>query len=181
MTRTAIILAGGESRRMGGNDKGEIELGGARLIDLVLERLRPQVDKILISADHDYGTGLEILPDPKPGPQGPSAALLAMTQSHDDLLEFLTVPVDGPFFPVNLFERLSGDGNAIACGPLREHPTFAYWRTARLSELFSSSPQTNWPLMEITEKLGARRVKFRAESYFTNFNSPEDLDIHLQA
>jgi len=181
MTRTAIILAGGESRRMGGKDKGEIELGGTRLIDLVLERLRPQVDRVLISAQHDYGTGLEILPDLKPGPQGPSAALLAMTKADGQSPGFLTVPVDGPFFPANLFERLSGDGNAIACGPERDHPTFAFWNKADLEKLFSGSPQTNWPLMEITEKLGARRETFRAESYFTNFNSPEDLDIHLQA
>ena len=180
MTRTAIILAGGDARRMGGRDKGEIELGGARLFDLVLERLAPQAGKIIISGTHDYGSGLEVMPDHKVGPKGPSAALLAMTKLYPNT-QFLTVPVDGPFFPADIYDRLAGDTSAIASGPERDHPTFAFWETEPLAKLFASSPQTNWPLMEITEKLGARRVKFRAESYFKNFNAPDDLDITFNA
>jgi len=180
MTRTAIILAGGEARRMGGQDKGLIMLGGQRLIDLVVERLSVQVDRVILSGAHDYGLGLDVLPDLDDGPKGPSAALFAAVRKYPSLDGFLTVPVDGPFFPAHLYERLAGDTSAIAAGPDRDHPTFAYWNTAALRQLFSGSKSKNWPLMEITESLNARRVKFRAESYFMNFNSPADLDVVLQ-
>jgi len=179
MTRTAVILAGGQASRMGGQDKGEVIVGGVRLFDLVLERLVPQADTIIISGSHDYGSGLKVIHDLKDGPKGPSAALFAMAGKYPSLDGFLTVPIDGPFFPSDLYERLSGESSSIACGPDRDHPTFAFWNLKALSELFLSASARNWPLMAITEKLDARRVKFRAESYFTNFNSPDDLDINI--
>lgn len=166
---------------MNGQDKGELELGGARLIDLVLERLRPQVDRIIISGNHDYGSGHDVLPDLELGPKGPSAGLMAMVQAHPVLEGFLTVPVDGPFFSGDLYERLFGKTSAIACGPEREHPTFAYWDSSELRRLFSVNPAKNWSLMDIADRLSARTVKFRAESYFKNFNAPEDLNFSLNA
>ncbi len=50
---TGVILAGGEGRRMGGADKGLQLLNGRPLVQLVLERLRPQVDVLLISANRN--------------------------------------------------------------------------------------------------------------------------------
>lgn len=179
MTKTAIILAGGEARRMGGKDKGEIVLSGQRLIDLVLERLKPQVDQIFISGQRDYGTGLELISDLDTGPKGPAAALFAMINAYPGIEGFLTVPVDGPFFPFELYGELSGDGSAIATGPKREHPTFAFWTTADLLSVFSTENEDNLALHKIAELAKARKVTFRAESYFRNFNSPEDLDFAI--
>jgi len=48
---SAVVLAGGRATRMGGADKGWVELAGRPLIDHVLDRLRPQVDEILINAN----------------------------------------------------------------------------------------------------------------------------------
>jgi molybdopterin-guanine dinucleotide biosynthesis protein A len=47
---SAIILAGGESKRMGGNDKGLVLLLGKPLIEWVLARIRPQAEEFMISA-----------------------------------------------------------------------------------------------------------------------------------
>lgn len=179
MTRTAIILAGGQARRMGGQDKGKIDFGGPRLIDLVLERLTPQVDQIIISGTENYGTDLELMPDLDEGPKGPAAALFAMTNIHKDVESFLTVPVDGPFFPGELYERLSGDSSAIAKGPERVHPTYAFWTSQDLLSVFAAHPGKNLALHQIAEEIGAREVSFRAESYFRNFNSPEDLNFAI--
>ncbi|MEM9350414.1 MAG: NTP transferase domain-containing protein, partial [Pseudomonadota bacterium] len=38
-----VILAGGQATRMGGGDKGLIELGGRTLLDRVIERIEGQV------------------------------------------------------------------------------------------------------------------------------------------
>jgi len=179
VTKTALILAGGEARRMGGQDKGELMLENMRLIDRVLERLKPQVDRIIISSSHDYGTGLEVLPDLDEGPDGPSAGLFAMVQKYPDIDGFMTVPIDSPFFPAELFERLSENGSAIAAGPERKHPVFAYWTMTDLKSVFGNNPDKNRAMHLIADEIGARKVTFRAESYFINFNSPDDLDIHI--
>ncbi|WP_253272426.1 NTP transferase domain-containing protein, partial [Chromobacterium subtsugae] len=50
---SGLILAGGQGMRMGGQDKGWLELAGAPLIELTLARLRPQLanGELLISAN----------------------------------------------------------------------------------------------------------------------------------
>jgi molybdopterin-guanine dinucleotide biosynthesis protein A len=50
---TGLLLAGGQARRMGGNDKGLLPLNGRPLAAWGLERLAPQVDEVLISANRN--------------------------------------------------------------------------------------------------------------------------------
>ena len=45
--RTGIILAGGDSKRIG-TDKGLLDLNGRPLISYVIESLRPIVDEIIV-------------------------------------------------------------------------------------------------------------------------------------
>jgi molybdenum cofactor guanylyltransferase len=48
-----IVLAGGESRRMGGGDKCLLPLGGAPVLARVIARLGPQVSEMVINANGD--------------------------------------------------------------------------------------------------------------------------------
>lgn len=48
-----LILAGGLARRMGGGDKGLIEVGGETILDRVLSRMRPQCSRMIINANGD--------------------------------------------------------------------------------------------------------------------------------
>ena len=48
-----VILAGGQASRMGGGDKTLRPLAGRRVIDHVLERLRPQVPQMALNANGD--------------------------------------------------------------------------------------------------------------------------------
>ena len=61
---TAILLAGGAGRRMGGEDKGLLKLKGKSLAEWVLARIAPQVDEILISATSrkDQGVAMSVKP-----------------------------------------------------------------------------------------------------------------------
>src|ERR1700730_7520582 len=62
-----LLLAGGQSRRMGGGDKALRLLGEIPLLDRVIERLRPQVDALVLNANGDparfAGYALPIVPD----------------------------------------------------------------------------------------------------------------------
>ncbi len=74
-----VILAGGQGRRMGGADKAFLPLAGRSLIRHVLDRLRPQVDSVILSANGDAsrfdGLGCMVVPDE--ASQGPLSGILA--------------------------------------------------------------------------------------------------------
>ena len=48
---TGLVLAGGRATRMGGRDKGLLELLGEPLAARALRRLRPQVGTLLLNAN----------------------------------------------------------------------------------------------------------------------------------
>ena len=76
-----IVLAGGRSRRMDGTEKAFLDLDGRPLIAHVVERLRPQVGALVISANGDPARfdflGLPVVADPFPDFAGPLAGILA--------------------------------------------------------------------------------------------------------
>jgi len=51
---TAVILAGGQGRRMGGQDKGLIEFDGKPLAALLVDNLRQQAVDIVINANRNH-------------------------------------------------------------------------------------------------------------------------------
>lgn len=106
---TGVILAGGRGRRMGGIDKGLQDLQGRPLVRWVLERLAPQVDSVLISANRNperYAEcGCTVLADRIGGFAGPLAGLhAALAQATTPLLA--TAPCDSPLLPADLVVRL---------------------------------------------------------------------------
>lgn len=104
---SAVILAGGRATRMGGEDKGWVALAGRPLIDHVLERLRPQVDEVLINANRSqdrYQALATVISDDNPDYLGPLAGMQAgLAAAHHDWVLF--VPCDGPALPHDLMSR----------------------------------------------------------------------------
>ena len=76
-----IVLAGGQSTRMGGIDKGLISLGRYTLLEHVIARLKPQVSTIVLNANGDKsrfaGFSIAIFSDSIQGFLGPMAGVLA--------------------------------------------------------------------------------------------------------
>jgi len=106
---TGLVLAGGEGRRMGGQDKGLVPLRGRPLIEWVLSRIRPQVTDILISANRNLEAyarfGHPVLTDRTEGYVGPLAGIArGLLETRHGLL--LAVPCDTPFLPDDLVARL---------------------------------------------------------------------------
>ena len=107
---TGCILAGGRASRMGGVDKGLQLFRGQALVQRAIERLQPQVSKVLINANRnpaDYAlTGCKVLADSELADNGPLSGFLTGLQ-HCDTEWLVTVPCDSPFFPLDLVEKLS--------------------------------------------------------------------------
>src|SRR5690242_6663170 len=102
-----VILAGGQSRRMGGTDKAFLPLAGRPLIAHVIERLRPQVDAVVVNSNGDPARfadfGLEVIADAIGGFQGPLAGILTGMQwarRHARNARWIaTAAADTPFLP----------------------------------------------------------------------------------
>lgn len=106
---TGVILAGGKARRMGGGDKGLVELCGKPLVEHALEALDPQVDTVIINANRNrerYAAyGYPVVADSRRGFQGPLAGMLSCLEAAET--EFIvTVPCDSPLVPDDLVARL---------------------------------------------------------------------------
>lgn len=129
---TAVILAGGQGSRLGGRDKGLVELNKIPLIQHLINRISPQVSEIIISANRnieDYAKfGFPVYRDDIDGFAGPLAGILkALKQCKSEWL--LTVPADSPFVPNNiafrLYENIKNNKIAIPDDGKYLHPTFA--------------------------------------------------------
>lgn len=181
---SAVILAGGRARRMGGADKGLALLTGRPLIAWVLERIAPQVDDLCISANRNLDQyhlfGHPVLPDASPDFQGPLAGLLrAMTEAAHTLI--LSVPCDTPFLPDDLVERLtvaleeSGAGIAIPnCGG-QVHHAVCLCRCSLLPSLANFLVQGGRRVGEWQSMLRRVEVPFDDELSFLNFNTADEL------
>jgi molybdenum cofactor guanylyltransferase len=106
---TGVILAGGQARRMEGQDKGLVLLNKKPMIEYVINTLKPQVNSLLINANRNHDTyskyGYNIVSDELSGYHGPLAGM-ASALNIIKTPYMLVVPCDSPFIPNDLAKRL---------------------------------------------------------------------------
>ena len=179
----AVILAGGEGRRMGGADKGLLEYQGRPLIDWALTALAPQVDDVLISANRNLDTyaayGHRVLPDTLPGFPGPLAGVLAaLDVVRTDWL--LVAPCDTPHLPADLAQRLLVAAQtenvplAVAADENRVHHSCFIVRTDQRDALAACLARGERAVRRWQAGLSSTTVRFDA-ACFANINRPDDL------
>lgn len=185
-----VILAGGQARRMGGGDKGLLILDGMSLLDRVIDRLGPQVDRLVLNANGDPDRfaeyGLPVISDTMDEFPGPLAGVLAGMEYAADrgFDHIVTAAADTPFFPHDLVEKLDRATHkantpiALAAtheeGRLVRHPTFGLWPVNLRADLRVALEQGLRKVVLWTDKHGAASTAFEAGAFF-NVNTPEDL------
>ena len=185
ITISAVILAGGKARRMGGQDKGLQILGKQSLIQHVINRLQLQVHDISINANRsqtEYAKfGFPVFSDELPDFQGPlSGMLTALEKTKSDFILF--TPCDTPFFPMNLLDKLKSAVKndrtliAYACDEEREHPVFCLMSVQIKEKLRQYLASGERRLLQFMKENGGISVKFtKEEGNFENFNTLDDL------
>lgn len=179
----AVVLAGGEGRRMGGADKGLVEYQGRPLVEWALAALVHQVGEIVISANRNLGTyaayGRRVVPDTLPDFPGPLAGVLAALDAvHADWL--LVVPCDTPHLPPDLARRLLSAAHqahvplAVAEDEARVHHSCFIVRTDQRGSLAAYLARGERAIRHWQAGLDTVRVQFDA-ACFANFNRPKDL------
>ena len=179
----ALVLAGGRGSRMGGVDKGLQLLNGRPLVAHVIERLAPQAEARLISANRNLDTyagfGHRVLADP-PGLEfaGPLAGMLAGLDAIPDDAWLLTAPCDCPHLPLDLAERLLAvaqpHGLAFAQAA-REHPTHALLHTRLRQPLRAYLDAAGRAVLGWMRQQPHGVAHFDEETAFANLNHLSDL------
>ena len=187
---SAVILAGGMGRRMGGQDKGQLELNGRLLIEYVLETIQPQVKTILINANRhqaEYASyGYPVVPDLLQGYQGPLAGFATGMRAATTPY-IVTLPCDGPFSPPDLVARLAAALEkehadiAVAHDGERLQPVYALLPISLSASLesFLATGERKIDLWYAQHKMA--RVDFSdAAKTFRNINTPQDQHLFQQ-
>lgn len=177
----AVILAGGQGRRIGGG-KAHALLGGVPLWRHVLGRIEPQVARLAVNAGEAF-EDVECVADEVPG-LGPLGGILAaMVWAADaGAGRVLTVAVDTPFLPSDLVARLGvAEGRIIAAHTADGlHGTTALWDVTLADSLRAALAGGTRKVTSWADTIGVHSVMFEEADAFFNVNTAEDL-AHAEA
>lgn len=181
---------------MGGIDKSLLPLAGRPMIAHVIDRLRPQVDALVINANGDparfVAFGLPVIPDRNADFAGPLAGLQAgmdWALAHaPDAEKIVTAACDTPFFPDDLAAALQAGADAakadiaLAASGGRSHFVFALWPLALAADLDGWLASGERKVQSWIERHSHTAVPFEPRVIggipvdpFFNVNTPEDL------
>jgi molybdopterin-guanine dinucleotide biosynthesis protein A len=191
-----VLLAGGQSRRMGGGDKCLLELAGKPLLTHVVERLKPQTSALVLNANGDLERfskfELPTIADPVEGFAGPLAGVLAgFTWAREHAPEtrwIVTAATDTPFFPQDLVAKLldATKGQyptiALASSNDRMHPVFGLWPTSLADDLHEALESGTRKVLDWTGRHVTMTADFPEAQIgstkidpFFNANRPDDM------
>lgn len=150
---TAVVLAGGQGRRVDEQDKGLLEYAGRRMVEYALDSLSKQTQDILIVANRNIEAyesyGYPVVSDRIKGFLGPLAGIdAAFSVTGSSYL--LCVPCDSPFIPDDLMQRFidAATGN---------NPIIVASDSQRLHPVISLVHRSVWP--DIEKRLNERQLR----------------------
>lgn len=181
---TAVILAGGRGSRMGGKDKGLVEINNMPLIEHVLSLVSSQAGQLIINANRNIEQyqryGFPVVSDTMADYQGPLAGF-ASTMAAATTDYIVTIPCDSPLLPADLVQRLvraliSEDAElSVAFDGQRLQPVFALIQVSLLPSLlgFLQRGDRKIDLWYAQHKMAKADFSDIPET-FLNINTPGD-------
>ena len=177
---TAIVLCGGRGQRLGGVDKPLLLVAGKPIVMHAIERLAPQVQRVLVSHapgnDAYRNLGLDCVAD-HAAHEGPIAGLAACLP-HVQTPRLLTWPGDAPLPPADLIARLAPACRAagavsVTAGARRQNATLLMTQ-ARAAELVAAFTGGERAPRHWLDRESVPSVSF-PESAFLDVDTPDDL------
>lgn len=186
---TGVILAGGQSSRMGGSPKGLLEIAGVRLIDRVVATLRSACDDVILvanepAADH-WLLGVRRVADMQRGLGALSGIHAALSATGTDVL---VIAWDAPFVPAGLAQALRAAGERDGAGmaaptsgsPWGFEPLCAWFSHDALHATGKLLGASDGRVGALAERLPMVSVDASSwgdpDDIFFNVNTPADLE-----
>ncbi len=180
----AVVLAGGEGRRIGGA-KPQRTLAGRTLLERAVGQASAFSDLTAVAVrglpPAGADNGLALIEDaPWEGPLGGLAAALAFARLRGRAA-VLTLPCDMPLIPTDLASRLAatlgGHGAALAASGGRLHPVCGLWRVETLDALPAYAATGQRSLKGFAAAVGCVTAEWPAGPVdpFFNVNTADDL------
>ena len=185
---SALILAGGQGQRMGGQDKGWVRWRGKPLIEHALDRVRAQTvapAEILISANRhldEYAiTGARVVQDLRAGFAGPLAGIEAgLRHAKSDWV--LVTACDMPVIPLNLLENLNSGLEhhdvAVATSSKKFSPLTILLSRFLVKSLTAYLDSGHAAVKPWLKSMDVAEVEFSDPQSFANINSLKETHEH---
>ncbi len=185
-------MAGGKSRRMGGQDKAFVLLNEKPMLSHVIDRLNKQTNNIVLNSNKNpevfKSFKIKVMSDTVKDFPGPLAGVLSGMEwfniENKKIKWVLSVPIDSPFFPLDLIKKLhfslknSNKLIAVAKSNKKIHPVFALWNMSLLNPIKNAINNDIRKIDLFTEPYQPQVVDFVSKiDPFFNINTPEDLKM----
>lgn len=188
-----LLLAGGQSRRMGGGDKCLRMLGRRTVLARILDIVRPQVGPLVLNANGDPARfaayGVPVAADVVSGFAGPLAGVLTGLEwaraNAPECRWVASFACDAPFAPGDLVSRflaaVTADGADMACAASggRDQPVFGLWPVRLADALRAALIDEDIRKVDVwTARYRLVRVDWPVTPVdpFFNVNRPDDLE-----
>jgi len=181
MEATAIIMAGGDSIRMG-QDKSILPVKGRPMIKCIYDQLRPHFNQILISSNDasKYSfLGVEVVPDKVTGrgPLGGIASALAASANELNFVIASDIPqVDTALMRMLLRQSRNFDAVVPRIGRSRYEPLFAVYKKAALTAIEAALLSGNYRIIDALNSCSVKYINLSktAAQQLSNLNTMND-------
>ena len=181
---TAVVLAGGESRRMG-RDKRSLTLEGQSFLERIVNLASGFAAEVIVSlATREQGdavpANIKVVLDENPG-EGPACALISAARQAS--YEYLAVmPVDAPLLKPEIYRLLmrevEGYEAAVPVVKGRPEPLHAVYSKQAVLSCAETRPRSVRALLSLLNVNFVPEEKLRIADpemlSFLNINTPED-------
>jgi molybdopterin-guanine dinucleotide biosynthesis protein A len=179
MRATAIIMAGGKSKRMG-QDKSVLLINGTPAIKHIFAQLRSHFDQIIVSSnnitEHSFD-GVEIVPDEATG-KGPLMGIASALRVSRNEINFV-IACDIPEVDIDIVRQMLRESNGFDAvvpqtGPSQYEPLFAVYKKSVLAEIDKSIAAGQYKIVEPLKNCKINYVDLPGDVRLENLNTMND-------
>jgi molybdopterin-guanine dinucleotide biosynthesis protein A len=183
---TAIVLAGGKSSRMGGEDKSLLPVNGFPLIQHIIEQLEGHFDEIIIGANDTEKYSFlnkRVVPDIEKD-KGPLMGIYSCLRASSNDINFITA-CDIPDMNIKLIKNminLSVDYDIVmpVKGEEKHEPLYAIYRKSLITNAERIIQNNGRRIIELLNHSKVRFVEFNGNGWYQNLNLKDDYEIYVK-
>ena len=180
---TAVVMAGGESKRMG-TDKSMLSIKGQSIIESICEQFRDSFDEIIISAnqvDKFAFLGYKVIPDKVPE-QGPLMGIASALEATSNEYNFV-VACDIPKINLNyvnrmLTEAINSQADIVipVTGKEKYEPLFAIYHKRIIDAIHKTLSSGKHKIIDVFPLCTVKHFDMDDTDWLINLNTKADYE-----